>query len=91
MNSKLVEICKKEINELFEKKIKKSYSSWSCSSFYVENAVELKRGASKLVINYKPLNKSLRLIRYPIPNKKKLLDMLNQAVIFSKFGMKFGY
>lgn len=86
-----MEICKKEINELFEKKlIKKSYSPWSCSSFYVENAAELERGAPRLVINYKTLSKSLRSIRYPIPNKKKLLGMLNQAVIFSKFGMKFG-
>jgi hypothetical protein len=33
----------------------------------------------------------LKWIRYPIPNKKDLLDRLSNALIFSKFDMKSGY
>jgi len=44
-----------------------------------------------LVINYKPLNQALQWIRYPIPNKKDLLNRLNSAKIFSKFEMKSGF
>ena len=36
----------------------------------------MERGVSRLVINYKPLNKALQWIRYHIPNKKDLLDRL---------------
>ena len=45
----------------------------------------------RLVINYKPLNEALQWIRYPVPNKKDLLDRLQDAVVFSKFDMKSGY
>jgi hypothetical protein len=43
------------------------------------------------VINYKPLNSALKWIRYPIPNKKDLLQKLHSAFIFSKFDMKSGF
>ena len=43
------------------------------------------------MINYKPLNKALKWIRYHIPNKKDLLQKLCSAFIFSKFGMKSGF
>ena len=43
------------------------------------------------MINYKPLNKALKWIRYPIPNKKDLLQKLHSAFIFSKFDMKSGF
>ena len=51
----------------------------------------MERGVSRLVINYKPLNKALQWIRYHIPNKKDLLDRLHEATIFSKFDMKSGF
>ncbi|KAH7575879.1 hypothetical protein JRO89_XS02G0239400 [Xanthoceras sorbifolium] len=41
--------------------------------------------------NYKPLNEGLKWIRYPIPNKKDLINRLYKACIFSKFDMKSGY
>ncbi len=44
-----------------------------------------------LLINYKPFNKALKWIRYPIPNKKDLLQKLFAAKIFSKFDMKSGF
>jgi hypothetical protein len=48
-------------------------------------------GAPRLVINYKPLNKVLEWIRYPIPNKRDLINRLSGFVIFSKFDMKSGF
>ena len=92
MNSEYLELCKKEIKSLIDKGlIKPSKSSWSCTAFYVNKHSEQERGAPRLVINYKPLNKVLKWIRYPIPNKKDLLDRLHNAIIFSKFDLKSGY
>ena len=72
MNSELLEYCKNEIQSLLDKKlIRKSYSPWSCTVFYVNKASEIERGAPRLVINYKPLNKALKWIRYHLPNKKR--------------------
>jgi hypothetical protein len=46
---------------------------WNYSAFYVQKSVELK---------------TLKWIRYPIPNKRNLLSRLYDATIFSKFNMK---
>ena len=92
MNKDLLSYCEKEIQDLLDKKlIRKSKSPWSCSTFYVQKQTELERGTPKLVINYKPLNDALRWIRYPIPNKKDLLQRLVKAKVFSKFDMKSGF
>ena len=92
MNVETVKFCKKEIHDLLEKKlIRNSKSPWSCSAFYVQKNVEIERGTPQLVINYKPLNKVLEWIRYPIPNKNDLVYRLSQAVLFSKFDMKSGF
>ena len=92
MNNDLLENCKKEIEDLLIKGlIKKSKSPWSCVAFYVKKQEKLERGVPRLVINYKPLNKALQWIRYPILNKKNLLDKLHEATIFSKFDMKSGF
>ena len=56
----------------------------------LQNA-EIERGVLRLVINYKPLNKVLEWVWYPIPNKKGLLNRLDKAVVFSKFDMKSGF
>ena len=48
-------------------------------------------GTPRLMINYKSLNKVLQLIRYQIPNKKNLIQMIYTATIFSKFDMKYGF
>ena len=92
MNKELLEHCKKEINDLLDKKlIRSSKSPWSCSAFYVNNQAEKERGIPRLVINYKPLNDVLQWIRYPIPNKRDLLKRLYNAKIYSKFDMKSGF
>ena len=92
MNEKILEYCKQEIDSLLKKKlIRPSKSPWSCAAFYIQNAAEIERGAPRLVINYKPLNKVLQWIRYPIPNKQDLLKRLHSSVIYSKFEMKSGF
>jgi hypothetical protein len=71
MNQEVMEFCKSKINDLLSKGIiRKSKSLWSCPIFYVQKNAELERGTPRLEINYKPLNKVLEWIRYPIPNKK---------------------
>ena len=52
---------------------------------------ELERGTPRLVINYKPLNKVLRWIRSPIPNKRDLINRLYKTKVFSKFDLKSGF
>ena len=92
MNFEYLNICKKEITSLLDKNlIQPSKSPWSCTTFYVNKHSEQERGVPRLVINYKPLNKVLKWIRYPIPNKKDLLDRLHDSLIFSKFDLKSGY
>ena len=92
MNPELLEYCKKEIQDLLNKKlIRPSHFPWSCAAFYVQKASEIERGTPRLVINYKPLNKVLQWIRYPIPNKKHLIQRIYNATIFSKFDMKSGF
>ena len=93
MNPELLEYCKKEINDLLNKKlIRPSHSPlWSCAAFYVQKDSEIERGTPRLVINYKPLNKVLQWIRHPIPNKKDLIQRIYNATIFSKFDMKSGF
>jgi ribosomal protein S24E len=58
MNQDYLDLCKKEIESLLEKRlIRPSKSPWSCTAFYVNKAAEKERGVPRLVINYKPLNK----------------------------------
>jgi len=88
MNAELLKYC----NTLLEKKlIRPSKSPWSCAAFYVNNAPEKERGVPRLVINYKPLNKVLQWILYPIPSKRDLLNRLYAAKIFFKLDMKSGF
>ena len=91
-NKKLLSYCEKKIQDLLDNKlIRKSKSPWSCSTFYVQKQTELEKWTPRLVINYKPLNDALRWTRYPIPNKKDLLQMLVKSKVFSKFDLKSGF
>ena len=92
MNAQLFEYCKEEIKDLLDKNlIRKSQSPWSCAIFYVQKPSKIERGVPRVVINYKPLSKALKWIRYPIPNKRDLIGHLHNASIFSKFDIKFGF
>nr|KYP47809.1 Enzymatic polyprotein [Cajanus cajan] len=75
LNKETLEYCRKEIQQFLDKKlIRPSKSPWSCAAFYVQNASEIERGEPRMVINYKPLNKVLKWIRYPLPNKSELIN-----------------
>ena len=92
MSQELMDFCKAEIEELLKKGIiRKSRSPWSCPSFCVQKNAEIERGVPRLVINYKPLNKVLEWVRYPIPNKKDLVNRLCKVVVFSRFDMNSGF
>ena len=92
MSQELMDFCKAKIEDLLKKGIiRKSRSPWSCPDFYVQKNAEIERGVPRLVINYKLLNKVLEWVRYPIPNKKDLVNRLCRAVVFSKFDMKSGF
>jgi len=92
MNADLEQHYRLEIQDLESKGlIQKSRSPWSYAAFYVNKNSEIERGTPRLVINYKPLNFALKWIRYPILNKKDLLQKLHSAFIFSKFDMKSGF
>ena len=92
MNQEIMEFCKTEINDYLDKKIiRHSKSPWSCPAFYVQKNAKLERGTPRLVINYKPLNKVLEWIRYPIPNKQDFINRLSDSIIFCKFDLKSGF
>ena len=75
MSQELLHFCKVEIEDLLKKGIiRKSRSPWSCPTFYVLKNAKIERGVPRLVINYKPLNKVLEWVWYPIPNKKELIQ-----------------
>ncbi|CAN4106354.1 unnamed protein product [Withania somnifera] len=80
-----METCKKEINDLLSKRIiRPSKSPWSCSAFYVNNTAKKERGAPRLVINYKPLNKVLKWIR-AIEFSTKFPDIILEKTQLQRF------
>ena len=61
MSQELLEYCKKEINDLLNKKlIRSSHFSLSCAAFYIQKASEIECGTPRLVINYKLLRKVMQ-------------------------------
>ena len=65
MNAQLLEYYKEEIKDLLDKNlIRKSHSPWSCVAFYVKKPSKIERSAPRLIINYKPLNKVFKWIRF---------------------------
>ncbi|KAG5598672.1 hypothetical protein H5410_030042 [Solanum commersonii] len=81
MNTELVEFCKKEIDNLLQKGlIKPSKSPWSCTAFYVNNAVEKERGVPRLKKDYKkPWTNSLTDLVKTIKKRVKYLPCLTLA------------
>lgn len=72
MNQELLELCKKEIQNLVEKKlIRKTKLPWSCSIFYVQKQTEIERGVLRLVNSCKPLNKVFWIDKYSVPKKEE--------------------
>ncbi|AAB03327.1 aspartic protease/reverse transcriptase [Cassava vein mosaic virus] len=66
----------------------KKYSS---PAFIVNKHSEQKRGKTRMVIDYKDLNKKAKVVKYPIPNKDTLIHRSIQARYYSKFDCKSGF
>lgn len=87
-----LEYCKKEIQELLQRKlIENSRSPWACPAFYVNKHSEQKRGKPRMVINYKALNDALLPLRFPLPSKELLFSKIGKCNVFSKFDLKSGF
>jgi hypothetical protein len=85
MNVELEQHCHIEIKDLESKGfIQKSRSPWSCTTFNVDKNSEIKKGTPRLFINYKLLNKALKWIRYPIPNKKRFVTKITFCIYIFK-------
>ncbi|GJU19895.1 enzymatic polyprotein [Tanacetum coccineum] len=78
MSQELESHCKKEIQDLLDKKlIRSSKSPWSCSAFYVMNQAEIERGAPRLKKNPKPWTEEHTKIVKNIKDRIKELPCLN--------------
>lgn len=80
------------INELLKQKlIRKSNSKHSSSAFIVNKHSEIKRGKSRMVIDYRNLNAKTKTYNYPIPNKILKIKQIQGYSYFSKFDCKSGF
>ena len=71
------QLCANKIKELLDKGlIEPSKSPWACRSFIVNKHSEIKRGKPIMVVNFKPLNKVLELVHYPLPDKSSILQRI---------------
>ncbi|QZH55167.1 replicase [chicory mosaic cavemovirus] len=77
--------------DYIEQKDKYENKKYSSPAFIVNNHSEQKRGKTRMVIDYKDLNKKAKIIKHPIPNKDILLHRGIKAKIFSKFDCKSGF
>ena len=74
INKELLEFCKKKIQSLLEKRLTRFFKfPWSYATFYIYSQTKNEQGVHGLFINYKPLNKVLQWISYPIPPKKRFI------------------
>ena len=86
------ELCTKEISELLDKGlIEPSKIPWACRSFVINKHFEIKRGKPTLVVNFKPLNKFLEPVHYPLPDKSILLQRIAGCTFFRKFDLKSSF
>ena len=83
------EFCANQIKELLDKGlIEPSKSPWACRAFVINKHFEIKRGKPRMVVNFKPLNKVLKPVCYPLPDKSSLLQIIAGCAIFRKFDLK---
>lgn len=74
-----------------EEKLNFENKKYSSPAFIVIKHSEEKRGKSRMVIDYKDLNKKAKIIKHPIPNKDILINRGIKANYFSKFDCKSGF
>ncbi|QIE08170.1 replicase [Epiphyllum virus 4] len=78
-------------DDYIEEKTNFENKKYSSPAFIVNKHSEQKRGKTRLVIDYKDLNKKAKIIKHPIPNKDILIIRGIKANYFSKFDCKSGF
>ena len=87
-----IEDFKIQINELIQMNIiRESKSSHSSHAFMVRKHSEIKRGKTKMVINYKKVKKNTKFDGYYISNKEILINLAKEKNYYSKFDCKSGF
>ena len=71
--------------------IRESRSPYSSIAFMVKKHSEIKRGKSRIVINYKEVNKNTKFDGYYIPNKEILINLAKGKIYYNKFDCKSGF
>ena len=80
-----------QINELMQMNlIRESKSLDSSLAFMVRKHSEIKRGKTRMTINYKEVNKNIKFDGYYIPNKE-ILNLARGKNYYSKFDCKSGF
>src|SRR4051812_2224337 len=67
--------------------IRASTSPWGAPALFVQK----KDGTSRLVQDYRGINKKTIKNKYPLPRINDLFEQLNGAKVFSKLDLKMGY
>ena len=81
-----------KLNKLMQMKlIKESKSPYSSPAFMVRKHNEIKRGKSRMMINYKEVNKNTKFYGYYIPNKEILINLARGKNYYNKFDCKSGF
>ena len=70
---------------------RESRSPNSSLAFMVRKHSEIKRGKSRMVINYKEVNKNTKFDGYYIPNKEILINLAKGKNYYNKFDCKSGF
>lgn len=71
--------------------IRPASSEWAARAFLVRNHAEQKRGKSRMVIDYSPLNRIIKKDAYSIAHKGGIFMQLMDMKIFSKLDCKSGF
>ena len=87
-----IEDFKIQINKLMQMNlIRESKSPHSNPAFMIRKHSEIKKGKTRIVINYKEVNKNTEFDGYYIPNKEILIYLARGKKIYSKFDCKSGF
>ena len=79
---------KTQLQDLVNKSfIRPSVSPWGASVLFVKN----KDGTMRLCIDYRQLNMVTIKNKYSLPRIDDLFDQLQEASVFSKIDLRFGY
>ena len=71
--------------------IRESKSPHSSHAFMIRKHNQIKRGKTRMVINYKEVNKNTKFDGYYIKNKEILINLARGKNYYNKFDYKSGF